>query len=86
MSERRLDVYDGKYTLVWDDETGHLQALRYGEPWRDLVGDGLVLALFQEVEGLRKKLAKPCLDPSYGRLPDDDPSPCSCCRMRGRDS
>ena len=30
---------DGKYTIYHDKDRG-LQALRYGEKWRDLCGDG----------------------------------------------
>lgn len=57
MTERlRVTVYDGKYTVVQDAD-GRLHALRYGEEWRDCVGDGLILALAQEVETLREALA-----------------------------
>ena len=45
-----------KYTLVHDDGVG-LHALRYGEQWRDLTGDGLVLAMAQEIEELRNELS-----------------------------
>jgi hypothetical protein len=48
----RVTVYDGKYTVV-QSANGGLHALRYGEPWRDCVGDGLILALAQAVEALR---------------------------------
>jgi hypothetical protein len=44
----RVTVHDGKYTVV-QDERGGLRALRYG----DCCGDGLILALAQEVEALR---------------------------------
>lgn len=54
---RRVTVYDGKYTVVIMP-MGGLFALRYGEEWRDLTGDGLVLALAQEIEELRERLAK----------------------------
>lgn len=48
----RVDLERGKYTVVMEQD-GRLHALRYGEEWRDLVGDKLVLALAQEVELLR---------------------------------
>ena len=51
----RVTVYDGKYTVVWEPP-GELRALRYGDEWRDLCGDGLVLALAMEVEELRHRL------------------------------
>jgi hypothetical protein len=45
-------IEDGKYA-VSGIETGRLEALRYGEPWRELVGDKLVLGLVQEIQRLR---------------------------------
>ncbi|MDA3808355.1 MAG: hypothetical protein PF440_10660 [Thiomicrorhabdus sp.] len=50
-----VPVGNGKYT-VQQDRKGMLSALRYGEPWRDCCGDGLILTLVQEVSGLRAKL------------------------------
>ena len=49
-------IEDGKYTIT-GIETGRLEALRYGEPWRDLVGDKFVLSLAQEIQTLRAELA-----------------------------
>ena len=56
MSIVKTSVYDGKYTVVFNDETGELSALRYGEPWQNLCGNGFVLALAQEIERLRAVL------------------------------
>lgn len=50
----RIDVCDGKYTVILEDN-GNLKALRYGTYWRDCCGDGLILALAQEIEELRRK-------------------------------
>jgi len=50
-----VTVADGKYTVI-QDNTGRTSAFRYGDEWRDLTGDGLVLALAQEVETLRAEL------------------------------
>lgn len=50
-----VTVYDGKYRLIQRKDEG-LQALRWGEPWRDLTGDGFVLALGQEIESLRDRM------------------------------
>ena len=47
---------DGKYAIT-GIETGHLEALRHGEPWRELTGDKLVLGLAQEIQELREQLA-----------------------------
>lgn len=52
-----VTVYDGKYTVI-QEESGNVKALRYSEEWRDCCGDGLVLALAQEVEISRDKLIK----------------------------
>lgn len=51
-----VTVYDGKYTVI-QDERGGLRALRYGEEWLDCTGNGLILALAQEVEMLRETVA-----------------------------
>lgn len=59
--ERQYD--DGKYTVIFDD--GRLYALRHGEPWRDLTGDKLVLAMLQEA------LAPA---PALSDEPDPDPN------------
>lgn len=58
----RVTVYDRKYTVVQSSD-GRTRALRYGEEWRDCVGDGLILALAQEVAELRERLK---LDPETG--------------------
>lgn len=50
-----VTVYDGKYTVI-QDEKGRLRALRYGEEWRDCVGDGLICALGYEVHELRTRI------------------------------
>lgn len=51
----RVSTCDGKYTVV-QDATGRQSALRYGEPWRDLVGDGLTLALAHDLDEARAAL------------------------------
>lgn len=54
MSEKIVHIVgDGKYTIIYED--GKLSALRYGEPWRDLVGDGMVLAMLQEINFLKEQ-------------------------------
>lgn len=42
---KTLDLENGKYTLVLDDDTGKVTALRYGEPWREFVGDKFMYLL-----------------------------------------
>jgi hypothetical protein len=57
---REITVYNGKYTFRFNEKTGGFECYRYGEPWRNLSGDGAILALFQEIERLRKKYEERC--------------------------
>mgnify|MGYP003643767169 CR=1 FL=1 len=50
----KIKLCDGKYTYI-NDEKGQ-RALRYGEPWRDIIGDGFVLAMAQRIEELEEQL------------------------------
>lgn len=58
----RIELLGGKYTVIHDQGTG-LRAERYGEPWRDLTGDGLVLAMAHEIEALRAQVSEDPIDP-----------------------
>jgi hypothetical protein len=49
---------DNKYTVVFDEKTGRLEAERYGEKWRDCVGDNLILAMAQRIEFLERGIAR----------------------------
>lgn len=49
-----VDLAGGKYTVINRD--GHLSALRYGEPWRDLVGDNLVYWMMVRIQELEAEL------------------------------
>lgn len=49
----RVSTSDGKYTVV-QDASGKQFALRYGEPWQNLVGNGLTLALAHDLEEARE--------------------------------
>jgi hypothetical protein len=51
MTTTTINLADGKNTVQHQNGPG-LRALRYGEPWRDLVGDGLVLAMAQRIDEL----------------------------------
>lgn len=57
----RVTVADGKYTVILPKEGG-MYALRHGERWRDLTGDGMVLALVAEIDKLRGELYTPKTD------------------------
>lgn len=48
-----IELRDGKYAVIHDNGRD-LRALLHGREWRNLDGDGLVLAMAQEIEELRK--------------------------------
>jgi len=50
----RVEIEDGKYTYIFKD--GHSEILRYGEYWRDCVGDKFIYCMASEVESLRQQL------------------------------
>lgn len=50
----RHNFADGKYTVIFEGSV--LRAERHGEPWRSMVGDGMVLAMLQEVDDLKAKI------------------------------
>ncbi len=52
-----LTLMDGKYTIKLSDDGRIFTCDRYGEPWRDLCGDGMVLALVQRVLDLQEEVA-----------------------------
>lgn len=49
-----VKVEDGKYTFRYNTETAEFKCLRHGEPWRNLLGDKAVFALFYELYELRQ--------------------------------
>lgn len=54
----KLELMDGKYTVINElHEGGGFRALRYGEEWRSLSGDNLVLAMYHEIERVRMYIA-----------------------------
>jgi hypothetical protein len=57
MAAQSINLLGGKYTVVVDPGAGIYRAERYREPWRDLTGDKLVLAMFDEIVDLRAELA-----------------------------
>lgn len=52
------ELYDGKYTIKYQMEPHNFEALRHGESWRDLTGDGLMLAMVFELQDCKDKIAK----------------------------
>lgn len=49
----KVEIENGKYTVI-QDASGRLHALRYGQEWRDCVGDNLIFHLAHYVNDLRK--------------------------------
>lgn len=56
-NETSIVLNNGKYTVVHNNGA-NLRALRHGEEWRSLVGDGLVLSMAQEIESLIEQTNK----------------------------
>ena len=60
MAEYRLELRDEKYTVVLNDgcdgKKFNFEALRYNDPWRNLCGDNLVLALVQHIRDQEDKV------------------------------
>lgn len=54
----RIDLCDGKYTVVYDLSIGRSECLRYGEPWKDLCGDKMTLAMFDRIVELESENKK----------------------------
>lgn len=54
----KIDLSDDKYTIIEDLENGRFEALRYGEEWRNLIGDNLILSLVQKVQELEEQINK----------------------------
>jgi len=48
----------GKYEVILDQDGSsfNFHALRYGEEWRSLVGDNLILAMFNKIQDLEERL------------------------------
>lgn len=67
----RVTLLDGKYTVEHTNGT-NFKAYHYGssEVWRDLTGDGLVLALVQKIEELDFQLR--CLHENFFSCGDLD--------------
>lgn len=59
MAKESIRLEDGKYTFVSDN--GVMSCLRYGDSWRDMVGEKAVGALFdhtKELENIVNRLIK----------------------------
>jgi hypothetical protein len=59
----KITLDNGKYEVVLSENGSSFEALRYGELWRDLVGDNLIYYMFlkiveqeEEIRRLRWKI------------------------------
>ena len=52
------DYDNGKYTVIFDRETGELRALRNGEVWQDLSGNKLVYWMLVEHKRALERIAE----------------------------
>ena len=53
--DRTITLDDGKYTIVYDKTNSFPEkVLRYGEEWRNVVGDNLIFWLCAEIERFRE--------------------------------
>jgi hypothetical protein len=52
----RAIISGNKYEIIFNQKTGELKALRHGEEWRDLTGDGMVLGMLQKIDDLREEV------------------------------
>lgn len=50
----KYEFNNGKYTVQEDNGT-NFKALRYGEEWRDLTGDSLILSMLYDYDDLMTK-------------------------------
>lgn len=52
-----IELDNGKYTVMYDENNQYpMKCLRYGEEWRDLVGDNLIFWLCAKIEELEEKI------------------------------
>ncbi len=47
---------DKKYLVMFKEDTGVMKAHRYGEAWRDLNGDGMVLSMLHDLVNKRSEI------------------------------
>lgn len=54
---KQIELCDRKYKVVIDHDTRTYEVLRHNEKWRDITGDKLILAMFDEIVELRIALS-----------------------------
>lgn len=53
----KVSICDGKYTII-QDASGRTNVLRYGESWRDVTGDNVILGAAYEIEKLQARIQR----------------------------
>ena len=54
---KTIELDNGKYAVMYDESNQYpMKCLRYGEEWRDLVGDNLIFWLCAKIEELEEKI------------------------------
>jgi hypothetical protein len=53
---KEIELENGKYTIILNDNPFEFKVLRYGKEWRDLIGDNLILALVNYISDLEARL------------------------------
>jgi hypothetical protein len=66
-----INVCNGQYTIIQNNNPWEFKALRNGEEWRDLTGDNLILALCYRIEDMQK-LINQCKDTFEKIIPMED--------------
>lgn len=51
-----IELNDGKYKVIFQEEPFIFKAFEHGEEWRDLSGDKLIYCMMQEILELRDKI------------------------------
>ena len=53
---KTIELDNGKYAIVYDETNSYPEkCLRYGEEWRDLIGDNLIFWLCKRIEELEEE-------------------------------
>ena len=50
-------ICDGKYAII-QDESGSTNVLRYGEGWRNVTGDNVILGAAYEIQKLQDRIKR----------------------------
>ena len=51
-----LELDEGKYKIIFNENPYEFKALRYDKEWRDLTGDNLILALIYKIIEMESEL------------------------------